>query len=487
MLRREASAVNARLSNGVRINFEEKSCRHYDKSVQFTIVTNLANPFIKTDRIEKGGTHMAATSKQWTIMVYLAGDNDLDSAGVDDLQEMKKVGSTDQLNVIAQFDRLGAKHATKRYYLRKGGATDKDVVATLGETNMGDPKVLDNFLQWGIKTYPAQHYLVVLWNHGSGWDDEDIYRTARQMLKVNVQRKGATFAAVRGQAQGAIPFRQIRMVGAKRFRRALFSSSIAKAISPGKQSRAIAFDDTSKDFLDNIEMKRVLSSAKKLLGRKIDILGMDACLMSMAEVGYQLRDSVNLTVGSEEVEPGDGWPYDTVLAALAKKPTMSPKELAGAIVKKYLASYAADSGVTLAACDLTKSATLAEAINQLAQVLKTNLADSEVKAAVIQARAQVQSYEVPEYVDLHDFCGLVKANCNRADVQSACTQVQDRLAPGQFVIQSGYKGSTMQNSHGLAIYFPQRTISSLYATLDFTKQTSWDEFLQAYTSGTRRA
>src|SRR4029079_13719707 len=113
----------------------------------------------------------AEKEKQWTIMVYLAGDNNLDGAGVTDLEEMKKVGSTDQVNILAQFDRSGANVATKRYYIRKGGTTAKDVVGNLGETNIGDPKVLENFVQWGIKTYPAKRYMLVLWNHGAGWDD----------------------------------------------------------------------------------------------------------------------------------------------------------------------------------------------------------------------------------------------------------------------------------------------------------------------------
>ena len=278
----------------------------------------------------------ASTEKQWTIMVYLAGDNNLDDAGVTDLQEMKKVGSTDHVNIIVQFDRAGANIVTKRYYIRKGGTPAKDEVASLGETNMGDPKVLESFVQWGIKTYPAKRYMLVLWNHGSGWDDTDIYRVARQSLHLNIQRRGTTVVPAQGTARGAISLRRVEIVGSKRFRRALFRSSIEKAVSPGKQNRAIAFDDTSKDFLDNIEIKRILTSTTKALGRKIDILGMDACLMSMLEVGYQLRGSVGVTVGSEELEPGDGWPYDTVLSALVKKPTMSAQDLASTIVKKYI-------------------------------------------------------------------------------------------------------------------------------------------------------
>ncbi|MBI3797038.1 MAG: peptidase C11 [Deltaproteobacteria bacterium] len=427
-----------------------------------------------------------AQDKQWTIMVYLAGDNNLDSAGVTDLKEMKKVGSTDQINVIAQFDRSGSNQATKRYYLQKSTTLDKDAVANLGETDTGDPQVLASFIQWGMKNYPAQHYLVVIWNHGAGWDDTDIYHTARSTLKLNVKRRNQIAAPARGAARGEIPIRRLRVVGSKRFRRALFKTTIERAVSPGQQNRAIAFDDTSKDFLDNIEMKQVLASVKKTLGRKIDILGMDACLMSMAEVGYQLCDSVALTVGSEEVEPGDGWPYDTILTALAKKPKMTPQELARTVVTKYLASYDAQAGVTQAACDLTKAKTLTGAIDQLAQVLKSHLSDGTISTAILQARNQAQTYEVPDYIDLYDFCTLLEHQCAHADVQAACQGVQAALSPNGYVIQSGYKGASMQHSHGLSIYFPQKGISPLYATLDFTKQTSWDEFLRAYQNSTRR-
>ena len=69
--------------------------------------------------------------KPWTVMVYMAGDNNLDPEGVEDLKEMKKVGSTDKLNIIAQFDRASG-HVARRYYLRKGGIVTGDAVASLG-------------------------------------------------------------------------------------------------------------------------------------------------------------------------------------------------------------------------------------------------------------------------------------------------------------------------------------------------------------------
>src|SRR5512147_255085 len=116
-----------------------------------------------------------AVMKKWSVMIYLAGDNNLDGAGVVDLGEMKQVGCTESINIIAQFDRAGSKEETLRYCLRKGTALAKDAVMKLGETNMGDPNVLEDFVTWGVRNYPAEHYLLVLWNHGAGWDDANLY------------------------------------------------------------------------------------------------------------------------------------------------------------------------------------------------------------------------------------------------------------------------------------------------------------------------
>src|SRR2546421_5341493 len=88
----------------------------------------------------------------------------------------------------------------------------------------------------------------------------------------------------------------------------------------------IAYDDSSADCLDNRELKRVLQSAHQALGRKVDLVGMDACLMTMLEVAYQIRDHAQILVGSEEVEPGDGWPHDRILRDLTPRPGMRAAE-----------------------------------------------------------------------------------------------------------------------------------------------------------------
>ena len=42
----------------------------------------------------------------WTIMVYLDGDNNLEDAAIDDVNEMEMIGSSDEVNIIVQFDRI---------------------------------------------------------------------------------------------------------------------------------------------------------------------------------------------------------------------------------------------------------------------------------------------------------------------------------------------------------------------------------------------
>jgi hypothetical protein len=400
-----------------------------------------------------------AKAKSWTFMVYMGGDNNLEPDGVKDLKEMKKVGSTNDVNLIAQFDRATG-HSSKRYYLRKGGQASADAVATVGKVNTGDPKNLMDFITWGVKTYPAKRYILVLWNHGQGWDDTDIYADERH--------------------------RRLRRLASGRIRHALFHTPVRRTLKMAigdSEARAILLDDDAKDFLDNLEMKKVLADTKKLLKRKLDILGMDACLMSMAEVGYQINKSAAFTVGSEETEPLEGWPYDTILTELVKKPAMTAKDLSTLIVNKYIASYSRDA-VTQSACDMSKAGALVAAVADLAKALKAGLADSAARQSILTARTQAQTYEVRDNIDLADFCSLLAKAATGSEIAKRCQDVIQAVQSG-YVVTSGYKGAAMKNSRGVAIYFPRDAVSPLYAGLDFSKKTGWGSFLKAYLAAVR--
>jgi len=409
--------------------------------------------------------------KAWTFMVYIAGDNSLEEAGQKDLGEMKAAGSTDDVNIVAQFD--GASdQVCRRYYIRPEGTLEDDIVALLPEVNTGDASSLLDFLTWVKEHYPAEHYALILWNHGTGWKDEDIYH--------GLQTKGLdAHDLTRGQMRSLISGNSGR---------ALFRSSVvALAADVALKGRAILFDDTSADFLDNVEMKSVLDDAALHFGQRIDLLGCDACLMSMLEVAYQLKGSCHYFVASQEEEPGDGWPYDAILNRLVGKPSTPPDLLAATIVEEYNRFYRdryPNLPVTQAALDLDRLDGLAFAVDELADSLLAVFESDRQRgnALISLALYDVQKFTDRDYVDLAHFCGLLAEQDPGTTIASAAQGALDRIQCDRDtspLVAEGHSGPGMRHANGISIYLPERIFSPLYERLEFAKEHRWDEFLKA--------
>src|SRR5690349_13087120 len=255
-------------------------------------------PFLLRPRSKKPET--AKTKADWLVMAYLAADNDLEGELLADLAEMERVGSTPGVvEVLAQVDW----HGTRRYYVTRGENPRRihsRLLADLGPTNTGDPGVLESYIRFGAQRYPAKATALVLMNHGSG------FYVPPEMLS-----HGGEKPASGERSPTPRPRR----------RRVLFSTTQERLLERPSTNRGIAYDDGAGDCLDNQELKRVVASAHRLLGQKVDVVGMDACLMTMLEVAYQLRDHAKVLVGSEELEPGPGWPHAAILGDLSKNPT----------------------------------------------------------------------------------------------------------------------------------------------------------------------
>lgn len=338
----------------------------------------------------------AASAAKWTFMVYLDADNNLEPAGIGDFLEMAKVGSNADINILVQMDRIpgfsdayGDWTGCKRYRVTKGMTpTAAEALADLDEVNMGDPATLIDFINWGTVNYPADRYAVILWDHGSGWQK----RT--------------------------------------------FSRDLA--------FKAVCSDDSNgHDILYNKEIREALDAATT----PVHLIGFDACLMGMVEVAYELRNAgPKIMVASEELEPGDGWPYDAILTELAAHPAWSGAELGYAIVELYYASY--DEGTqtrTQSVIDLTKAASLADSISVFADAIRN-------------------SWET-----------------DRVAVGAAARSVMDRI---DLAVIHEKHGDNHRGANGLAIYFPLNDYdySAGYNgnTIQFPGDTQWDEFLDAY-------
>ena len=415
----------------------------------------------------------SSSDKNWTILVWIAGDNDLSDFGAIDLAELKQVGSGAKVNLVAQYDRSGTT-GTRRFFLRKGTTLEADVVADLGETNTGDPKVAIDFFTWGIRTYPSKHVMCVLWNHGSGIDETDIYARARAL--------GPTGRA--GVAVAPLTRNHARAIAASGMSRALFASTIDQAV----RSKAIAYDDTSRDFLDNMELAKVVATVVRNTGRKIDVIGFDACLMNMLEIGYQLRGSASYLVGSEETEPGDGWPYDKVAAATTRAASSTPARLAAAIVRTYVASYAKDPNedrVTQSAVDLARADALTKAVDGLASACIANLQAASDYMAFSQSVNGALRFEMRDFVDLGDLCKRLAGRSTNDEVVAAAKAVTAALSgPRGFVVSRGHKGAGVAAATGTTIYFPLAgDVHVAYDQLDFARRTRWPELIARFRDG----
>lgn len=397
---------------------------------------------------------------KWTFMVYIDGDNDLEPDAIDDFLEMAAVGSSEKVNIVVQMDRwrghgYGNWSGTRRFLIQNGDTPSVTPLQDLGEQNMGNQNVLQDFIIWAVTDYPAEHYLLSIWNHGRGW------RVLQERL---VER--AMTARSRGEPDSAV-------------------------------ARVVCVDLTDNDVLYMHEVGRALKGAKARIEDrtgtrvKLDVVGFDACLMGMIEVAYEIREYANYMIGSEAGEPLDGWPYDTILNDLVATPALSPKELAELIVVKYDDSYPSSTNVTQAAIDMSEVWDVAIKIDDFTGAATREWDDLEA------ARADTIVYhswgDFCWGVDLWDFADEVYNRVRSTQIKTAASELKNAI--DDLVIIERHHGPRMDGSHGIAIYFPAtRSIfnndpdhtgydeNNLFMPIEFVKPHNWDEWLQDYYS-----
>jgi hypothetical protein len=215
--------------------------------------------------------------------------------------------------------------------------------------------------------------------------------------------------------------------------------------SHGKGWEGCCWDEPSEnDNMDLAEIRSALGDISGFIGRPLDIIGFDACLMGMTEVAYELREYASVMVASEHAEPSSGWPYDAILARLVETPDADAAQFASIIVDNYYTAYA-PTGYTMSAVDLTKIDAVVVSLGDLAQAL------------VVYSGTDTEA--IKEYAS------------------SVMTALDESV-----ICES--HGTRWEGSHGLAIYFPktQDEFDSTYnaGAVSLADDTAWEEFLIGY-------
>jgi hypothetical protein len=366
---------------------------------------------------------------KWSFMVYMGADSSLEQFGIDDFNEMAAVGSTNDVNIVVQFDRRpggtsanGDWTTAKRFLIQEDMTPDPaNALSDIGEVNMGDPVVLLDFMNWGMANYPADRYFLGLWGHGLGW-------------------------------QGVVQD----------------SSS-------------------SSDYLELDELTWAFQSiVANNSDKKIDLVGADACRMT-TEMNYELKDYVKFFVGSQKDEPEPGWPYHTVLFNLTNDPGMGPAGLGMTISDRYVESYVDQTGlaVALSVVDSTRLDYLAEEVGRFVDQARSALPmfPEQFKSS----RLNSESYEGYAVYDLYDIFDKIQEEFANDSVplrldnalQSSKEAVLEAVSHENHW-DNPVASIRTTNAHGMSIWYPLIINNLTYHELDFSKATGWNDYLTDY-------
>ncbi|MDA8131668.1 MAG: clostripain-related cysteine peptidase [Elusimicrobia bacterium] len=389
--------------------------------------------------------------KEWTVMVYINGKNDLELAGLYNVNQMEQVGSSSKVNIVVEMGRMngqaqGDAHqdgdwtGSRRYYITK----DKDEehihsikAGDAASVDMGDYKRVVDFVKWAKDMFPAKRYMLILWNHGSGFMD------------------------------------------------------------PRKERKGISFDDETGNYIRTPQIGQILREAGK-----VDVLAFDACLMQSAEVDYEVKDNVDVIVGSEETVPALGYPYSLFLGALVKKPAMDAEQLGAITVEAYKMFYdKMGKAAQLSAVRASKLEGFAQRMKDFSALAK----DSDA-AALKAARDGVIRYDavgpsdakmtISFYGDAAQFAKLAADNLKESDKSAAIKQKAEELGAfidGELVIYKGASGKNragheMSESRGISVYLPpaearisqtrlEGIFEAPYTDFAFDKASGWHDFV----------
>jgi hypothetical protein len=372
------------------------------------VVPSFAN--VIDDNVETEARTNMNESKKWTFMFYDDADFFWAYDPLDDFSE--DAFSSQNLNVIVLQDKEYG--PANMWYIDENHNTE--LLEEMGEVNMGDYQTLQDFVDYCKNEYPAERYILALYDHGMGWN-------------------------------GA-------------------------CIDKGSYGDHLTMD----------EMQKALTKAGG-----VDILCFSApCNMGAVESVYELRDCVDVYIGSEE---GSGYCYwrDTINSlceTLNENPDISNIALAEKIIQ-WIEENAKSNGeyedvLTIGAVRTDNIEGLVASIEEFSIYVYEYFNKSFNNAMTARKNAKKVGGDYYGGIDLLDFVQKYYDIENNQNIRQYLQNITEAF--NEVVIKECH-GVEHEGDHGLSIYFPITKLFYGYdreysnCELDFTRDTHWDEFL----------
>ncbi len=437
---------------------------------------------LSEEKIELAMATKATILAEYTLLVIMEGDNNLHSMGDFNLQQMMKIPTSTSVNILVQRHKPNS-NLTLRYKVEQGRILD---VGSINKPLGVNPEqeVFDA-AEWAIRTYPSKHFILDLWNHGGGAEERG---------------KSKNWLLPAGASEVEEASRKI-------------DASQSKDIVLPEDQKGILYSDTTGKFLSNEAMSRVCSriSRELLGGRKIDIVGCDACLMQGFEIGWGLKNSADFLVASTNTEPGQGWSYDDFLGELvAKRGLMTPELVCHKIVEAYANFY------TPIAKDYTQSyvrtsqaGSVLDCLNKISiDILNLKSYSRDIAHSMLTTACTQTMYIHENYADLQSFAEEVSALASKyystyikyssqsgyREIINCLINVTRDVADLKNAIKNyvgcSRAGSAFPGTCGVSIYLPRFTHyypTSSYITSLFGRNSMWSKMLTMFCYETRDA
>lgn len=390
----------------------------------------------------------SAVKAAWTLMIYQDADNNLEAPSIANLREMLKIGSSEQVQVVVLSDRSKKSEPKEQYTDGEvGGLKNWDGAKLLHVQKEKLQEVAD----WGNT------------NMGSPATLQKFVETAAQ--KYPAERYGLIL------------------------------------MDHGTGWSELCVDEGSGDkALTLRDLRNALEPFTKSQG-KLELVGIDACLMASFETAQALAPVTRFLVASEELAPARGWNYDATLKALTEKPEMTGFDLGRTIVDAYTIFFnqATDPmtkfeglAVTLSVLELDTLGPLQSALSALGDQCTEALRNKQRAGWINIARARSKSEEYGAVSvrgeggeEMHDLIHLATLleQSPEPGVAEAARQVGDAARK---VVRYGMRSPLRPRSGGISVYFPREGVqsgdpeSAQYLSQTFAKESRWVRFLALY-------
>ncbi len=431
----------------------------------------------------------AFASAEWTVLVYVQAKNNLSKFAAKNLSDMSTIGSNANLNMLVQWYQLNQK-GVWRYKINKN-KIELDTYLPI-DTDGNQSKDLVDSMNWAVTKYAAKNYGLILWNHGVGILDP-----------VWGAMRGNIYGLGMGIDTDAISDNPRMQIEDLTFTSTQEEKDIHEQLLEEQEvftQRGILFNENSRTYMTNQQLSEALRQIKTnvLKGKKIDVLGMDACLMAMVEMAYQTKEYANYMIASQEVELAYGWDYLSLMQGLSFG-GITPETFAKSVVATYERYYKnrikfyTQSAVTLSKMNLIK-----ESINTVVNKFKACKQHDGliIKKLIQEARKNSLQFSAKNYIDLYSFYSkfdtLLKNAytptsqkiLNSAALKKSVTELKEALSVSMKLVENSViantAGQSVASAKGLSIYFPVTQIDKSYYLTDFAKDCLWIDFLREY-------